>query len=137
MFRTKDGLGCLRDMCPHRAASFSGGAVVDDTVQCPYHGWQFDRHGQCAHIPMLEGERPNDGLVTERAWCALKVGRSWYELRQCIELLREIGWVTLTVEQMCSTLKALLHHRPAYGRRTLVSRMVVLLTIRSLGDGRA
>jgi phenylpropionate dioxygenase-like ring-hydroxylating dioxygenase large terminal subunit len=58
VFRTKDGLGCLRDMCPHRAASFSGGAVVDDTVQCPYHGWQFDRQGQCAHIPLLEGERP-------------------------------------------------------------------------------
>lgn len=58
VFRTSAGLGCLRDMCPHRAASFSGGAVVADTVQCPYHGWQFDRQGHCAHIPLLEGDLP-------------------------------------------------------------------------------
>lgn len=58
VFRTADGLACLRDMCPHRAASFSGGEIVEDTIQCPYHGWRFNRDGKCTHIPLHHGDVP-------------------------------------------------------------------------------
>jgi len=45
----------LRDICPHRAAPFSAGKIMDDgTVECPYHGWRFGLDdGQCTHIPAI------------------------------------------------------------------------------------
>ena len=51
----KDGqLFAVRDICPHRAAPFSAGRVVDGCVECPYHGWRFDADtGACQSIPAL------------------------------------------------------------------------------------
>src|SRR5262245_58857777 len=43
----------LRDICPHRAAPLSAGAIRDGTVECPYHGWRFRPDGVCAAIPSL------------------------------------------------------------------------------------
>lgn len=52
--RTKDGRAfAIRDLCPHRGVPLSAGRMVDDTVECPYHGWRFRRNGQCSHIPSL------------------------------------------------------------------------------------
>ncbi len=53
LFRGHDGqVGVLNDVCPHLGARFSdGGCVVKNSVQCPYHNWQFDRSGQCTAIP--------------------------------------------------------------------------------------
>lgn len=39
------------DVCIHRGGSLSGGKVVDDCVECPYHGWRFDAAGRCVKIP--------------------------------------------------------------------------------------
>ncbi|MBV6415687.1 MAG: hypothetical protein CMLOHMNK_00200 [Steroidobacteraceae bacterium] len=44
----------LSDTCVHRGGSLSGGKCKEDgTVQCPYHGWRFDRDGHCTRIPSL------------------------------------------------------------------------------------
>ena len=43
----------FRDVCPHRYARLSDGRVVNDNIQCPYHGWQFAADGRCAHVPAL------------------------------------------------------------------------------------
>ncbi|GMU68804.1 MAG: hypothetical protein AMXMBFR37_11360 [Steroidobacteraceae bacterium] len=44
----------LSDTCVHRGGSLSGGKCKEDgTVQCPYHGWRFNRDGQCTRIPSL------------------------------------------------------------------------------------
>jgi phenylpropionate dioxygenase-like ring-hydroxylating dioxygenase large terminal subunit len=44
----------LRDICPHRAFPLSFGQFDGQSVECAYHGWQFDAHtGQCRHIPSL------------------------------------------------------------------------------------
>ncbi len=44
----------LRDVCPHRAFPLSFGQFDGASVECAYHGWQFDAHtGQCRHIPSL------------------------------------------------------------------------------------
>jgi vanillate O-demethylase monooxygenase subunit len=41
----------LADRCPHRMAPLSRGKLVDDTLQCGYHGLRFDRTGACVHNP--------------------------------------------------------------------------------------
>ena len=43
----------LLDQCPHRLAPLSQGRVDGSTgcLECPYHGWQFERSGACASIP--------------------------------------------------------------------------------------
>jgi phenylpropionate dioxygenase-like ring-hydroxylating dioxygenase large terminal subunit len=52
--RGRDGQAfALRDICPHRAAPLSAGAIRDGTVECPYHGWRFKPDGVCAAIPSL------------------------------------------------------------------------------------
>ena len=44
----------LRDSCPHRGMPLSCGWFHGKTVECSYHGWQFDAHsGQCQAIPSL------------------------------------------------------------------------------------
>jgi len=47
----------LRDVCPHRAFPLSFGRFDGQSVECAYHGWQFDAHtGQCSHIPSLTAD---------------------------------------------------------------------------------
>ena len=42
---------CLYDRCTHRGASLSHGNIVDDHIQCPFHGLEFDSKGKCVKIP--------------------------------------------------------------------------------------
>ncbi|CAG2145253.1 aromatic ring-hydroxylating dioxygenase subunit alpha [Cupriavidus numazuensis] len=51
-YRLRDGtVAALEDRCCHRALPLSHGCVVDDQVQCGYHGLTFDRHGSCVKVP--------------------------------------------------------------------------------------
>jgi phenylpropionate dioxygenase-like ring-hydroxylating dioxygenase large terminal subunit len=74
LFRAGGGLHCLADICPHRSAPLSGGRVLGETIECPYHGWRFDGTGACRAMPGLIGHVPralvashtvceNDGLI--------------------------------------------------------------------------
>lgn len=58
LFRDARGrAAALLDRCPHRNIPLSGGKVVHDgTLECPYHGWRFDREGTCRAIPSFCGE---------------------------------------------------------------------------------
>jgi len=50
----RDGQGVARvlaNICPHRGGSLAHGKVIDDCVQCPYHGWEFDGDGKCRKTP--------------------------------------------------------------------------------------
>jgi phenylpropionate dioxygenase-like ring-hydroxylating dioxygenase large terminal subunit len=55
VFRDKDGRpAVLSDTCIHRGASLGMGKCKEDgTVQCPYHGWRFNRDGKCTRIPSI------------------------------------------------------------------------------------
>ncbi len=37
--------------CAHRGLSLAAGRVIDDTLQCFYHGWTYDGTGQCVDQP--------------------------------------------------------------------------------------
>jgi phenylpropionate dioxygenase-like ring-hydroxylating dioxygenase large terminal subunit len=56
--RTLDGeVFALRDICPHRAIPLSCGRFDGHEVECSYHGWHFDRVGQCTKIPSLTDDQ--------------------------------------------------------------------------------
>lgn len=40
--KASDGFVAFDDRCTHRGGSLAGGAMICDTVQCPWHGSQFD-----------------------------------------------------------------------------------------------
>jgi nitrite reductase/ring-hydroxylating ferredoxin subunit/uncharacterized membrane protein len=40
--RTEDGYVAFDDRCTHKGGALSGGAMICGTVQCPWHGSQFD-----------------------------------------------------------------------------------------------
>jgi phenylpropionate dioxygenase-like ring-hydroxylating dioxygenase large terminal subunit len=50
----RDGAGnvsCLRDKCPHRGVELSTGKVVNDHIQCPFHGFEYDTSGRAVLLP--------------------------------------------------------------------------------------
>ena len=53
LYRREDGSPvALFDRCPHRGMRLSnGGKIVDDDIQCNYHGLKFGPDGACTHIP--------------------------------------------------------------------------------------
>ena len=79
LWRSRDGeMHAARDQCPHRGAALSLGQVRDDTLMCPYHGWVYDRGGQCVRQPASPGltppaERPAADVRRPRAlWGGLR-----------------------------------------------------------------
>jgi phenylpropionate dioxygenase-like ring-hydroxylating dioxygenase large terminal subunit len=42
---------CAIDKCPHRSIQLSLGTLVDDHLQCPFHGLEYDSSGQCVLLP--------------------------------------------------------------------------------------
>jgi phenylpropionate dioxygenase-like ring-hydroxylating dioxygenase large terminal subunit len=60
-YRDSQGrVSALRDICPHRGIPLSYGRVVQDKVECPYHGWKFDASGTCTEIPSLCADQELD-----------------------------------------------------------------------------
>lgn len=52
LFRDEQGeLGLIARACPHRGADLCFGRLEGDGLRCPFHGWQFDRDGQCLEQP--------------------------------------------------------------------------------------
>ncbi len=52
LYRKQNGdIAALVDMCPHRFAPLSLGKLIDDTVECGYHGLCFDAGGRCIANP--------------------------------------------------------------------------------------
>jgi nitrite reductase/ring-hydroxylating ferredoxin subunit len=54
--RSAEGYVAFSDHCSHRGASLGDGAMICGTVQCPWHGSQFDvRSGAVRAGPAVEG----------------------------------------------------------------------------------
>lgn len=52
LFRDDEGaLGLIGRHCPHRGADLCFGRLEDNGLRCPFHGWHFDRTGQCVEQP--------------------------------------------------------------------------------------
>ena len=58
-YRTIDGRAvALQDRCPHRFIPLHLGKIVDDKIQCGYHGLEFDCTGTCVKNPHGDGKVP-------------------------------------------------------------------------------
>ncbi|WP_436663740.1 Rieske 2Fe-2S domain-containing protein [Alicyclobacillus acidoterrestris] len=44
--------------CPHRGCDLSIGHVDNGELVCPFHGWRFDKTGQCTRIPANRADTP-------------------------------------------------------------------------------
>lgn len=52
LFRDEEGeLGLIGRYCPHRGADLCYGRHENNGIRCPFHGWHFDRSGQCTEQP--------------------------------------------------------------------------------------
>ncbi len=52
LFRKQDGTPvALENRCPHRNLPLSEGRLVEDSIECGYHGLVFDCQGACTHVP--------------------------------------------------------------------------------------
>jgi nitrite reductase/ring-hydroxylating ferredoxin subunit len=64
VFLTESGKpAVVADRCAHRGASLSMGKVEGDSIQCPYHGWEWGQNGGCTRIPSL----PDQSQIPPRA----------------------------------------------------------------------
>jgi uncharacterized membrane protein/nitrite reductase/ring-hydroxylating ferredoxin subunit len=59
--RTEQGYVAFDDRCPHRGGSLAGGVMMCGTVQCPWHGSQFD-----VKTGGLKAGPSNEGIATFR-----------------------------------------------------------------------
>ncbi|KGG12397.1 MULTISPECIES: Rieske 2Fe-2S domain-containing protein [Prochlorococcus] len=54
IYRDKESnLRCVKDLCPHRGASFIDGEVVNGELVCPYHGARFSSNGECTNLSRI------------------------------------------------------------------------------------
>ena len=49
---------CLHDKCAHRGVQLSKGKVIDDHLQCPFHGLEYDSTGKVMKIPANGKDTP-------------------------------------------------------------------------------
>lgn len=58
-FRTSSGRPViLESRCCHIGADLSLGCVLGDTIQCPFHHWEFNAEGACTKIPVTSDIPP-------------------------------------------------------------------------------
>lgn len=63
LFRTiSEKLSFLSRYCCHIGADLCQGKVNKENIECPFHAWQFDISGQCAHIPDYSKPLPDKHL---------------------------------------------------------------------------
>ena len=54
-YRTTEGeVVALEDRCAHRSFPLSAGRLVNDEIVCAYHGFCYDRRGDCVKVPSQE-----------------------------------------------------------------------------------
>ena len=49
----KNNVRCIKNICPHRGASFYGGSISNGELTCPYHGARFSAEGNCQNIDRI------------------------------------------------------------------------------------
>ncbi len=95
VFLTESGEpAVVADRCGHRGASLSMGKVQGESIQCPYHGWEWaGEDGACARIPSL----PDQSQIPSRARIPVFPARAhwglvWTVLEEPVGDLPALPW---------------------------------------------
>lgn len=68
-FRDSDGqVGLIDAYCPHRRAPMFFGRNEECGMRCVYHGWKFDRHGDCVDMPSEPAGTPLQARAKIKAY---------------------------------------------------------------------
>lgn len=70
LYRTESGVANLIDAyCPHLGGNIGvGGCVVGESVQCPWHGWEWDLDGRNAKIPFTDQVHRRHPTIRIKKW---------------------------------------------------------------------
>jgi methylxanthine N1-demethylase len=68
---------CFRDICAHRGAAVSLGAVDNGELRCPYHGWTYRADGMCTSIPARFGTKIPTRARLQRFHAVEQEGLIW------------------------------------------------------------
>ena len=84
----------VADRCAHRGASLSMGKVQGESVQCPYHGWEWaGRDGVCTRVPSLADQRQIPSRARIPAYPArAHLGLVWTVLEEPLTDLPMLPW---------------------------------------------
>jgi phenylpropionate dioxygenase-like ring-hydroxylating dioxygenase large terminal subunit len=87
LWRAGDQILAWQDLCIHRGTKLSLGAVEDNLLMCPYHGWTYNEEGRCVRIPAHPDQVPpirarvKPYCVQERyGWIWVCLGEPAYEI---------------------------------------------------------
>ena len=69
--------GVIDAFCAHRRAPLFFGKTEEYGLRCAYHGWVFDRHGQCVEIPSDATGRICSGVQLRAYRTREKAGIVW------------------------------------------------------------
>ncbi len=78
-FRDSEGkVGLVDAYCPHRRAPMFFGRNEECGIRCVYHGWKFDRNGDCTDMPSEPEGTPLKARVKIKSYpCVEKGGVIW------------------------------------------------------------
>jgi phenylpropionate dioxygenase-like ring-hydroxylating dioxygenase large terminal subunit len=95
VFLTKSGEpAVVADRCAHRGASLSLGKVEGESIQCPYHGWEWaGDSGTCTRIPSLPDQHQIPSRARIPAYPArVHWGLVWTVLEEPVGELPTLPW---------------------------------------------
>ncbi len=74
-FRDSEGaVGLVDAFCPHRRAPLFFARNEQCGIRCVYHGWKFDRHGDCTDMPSEPAGTPLQARVKLKAYPTHEAG---------------------------------------------------------------
>jgi len=104
-FRDTDGVvGLIDEHCPHRGASLYYGRNEECGLRCVYHGWKFDRSGQCVDMP--SERRSFASQITTAAYPTHESGGivwTYMGPPETMTPFRDFGTESLTPEEVSTT----------------------------------
>ncbi len=118
LFRTRAGEPvALVDRCAHRGYPLSAGRMVDDSIQCGYHGFAFGSDGICTRVPAQESiparARVRKFPVAEKdGWTWVWLGdadQADPDLLPDTHWMADPGWATVTHTKLFECRHDLIH----------------------------
>jgi phenylpropionate dioxygenase-like ring-hydroxylating dioxygenase large terminal subunit len=69
LWRDANGYACcIADKCCHRGVSLSGGKIREGNIECPFHGFRFDKEGKVRVIPAIGKNQPVPAAMKVKAY---------------------------------------------------------------------